>query len=383
MVSPPDCSHWYTTLVLQTGIGHSWKRTIPWVLAHSAITSAFIFAAGLAENILYDAWTYVWFGAWICFVFIVRRSTSGLAELLGVPTEECHFYTANIYKNTKKEGNNILADTNISNTANKFLYQPGELILGFVAYMLFIIGFIPWSYETGLFGELPYPWFNYVLYTNLIFFFFDYLLFASAIFLVVSLLYSLWRYNIDTENKKIATKKEITNKNLQLSEVTKKVLEHPTQIRKIGHVVADVTLGAFGLVLLLELYWAISNTMKGVGFSWTGLILLGPLLFGTLIAFIWPQKKLHDALSPYWDYIKENFPALFTVKYGILSHEDMGTTVLENSRRYKFGILMIFIFGCALIDYHLFQLIGLEIWTAVGIQLAVMAGLMQGWQFME
>jgi hypothetical protein len=199
MASPPGCSHWYTTLVLRTGIGHSWKRTIPWVLAHSAITSAFIFVAGLAENILSDAWTYVWFGAWICFVFIVRRSTSGLAELLGVPTDECVFYTENIFKNAQKEKNGILSDKDLSKTANAFLYQPGELILGFVAYMLFIIGFIPWSYATGLFGHLPYPWFNLVLYTNLIFFYFDFLLFASAIFLVMSLLYSLWKYDMATE----------------------------------------------------------------------------------------------------------------------------------------------------------------------------------------
>jgi hypothetical protein len=166
-------------------------------------------------------------------------------------------------------------------------------------------------------------------------------------------------------------------------EITKYIIKHLTRIRTIGHTIADVTLGAFGLVLLLELYWLISNTIKGVEFSWTGLILLGPLFVGTFIAFLWPQKKLHDTLSPYWTTIKTLIPSIDSKKFGILSSEVMGTTVLENSRRYKFGILMIFIFGCVLIDYHLFQLIGLEIWTAVGIQLAVMAGLMQGWQFME
>ncbi len=378
-----DFSSWYTTLVLRTGLGHSWTRTVGWFLAHSIITGSFIFFAGLGENIIYDAWTYVWFGAWICLVFIIRRTTNGLAETLGVPLTDSHFYTSDIYKFAKKQGNNVIGNDDFSKSANAFLHQPAELILGVIAYILFAYGFIPWSYQGGLYGLTPYPWFDLVLYANLIFFFFDYLLFSSVIFVVLGLLYPLLRVDLGCETELDKLKGEIENMGIESPVEKNVILFFPIRIRRIGHSIADVTLGAFGLVLLLEVYWLVSNTMKGLEFSWSGLVLLIPLFFGTLIAFILAQKKLHDTLSPYWEDIKLNYPTLLTAEYGVLSQKDIATTVLENSRRYKFGILLIFILGCTLIDYHLFQLIGLEIWTAVGIQIAVMAGLMQGWQFVE
>ena len=390
MPALPDFSDRYTALVLRTGLGHDWKRTILWFLTHSLIASTWVTLAGLAEYILYDSWTYVWFAAWIFLILLMRRTTRGLNELVGVPLDKKHLYDPDICNEEQAKKHGELGDEELSKKVNQLLHQPLELVVGFGAYALFAIFFIPWSYQGGVFGQHPYPWEDLILITNLIFFFVDYLHFGSACFIVLGLFYSLYGANLKPQDEVVATMSIINDyrgkikarePHLDKNQLRCEILKFPDRVRKYGHIVADVTLGALGLVLLLQLYWLVGNTLQGLEVGWSGPLLHIPLFVGALLAFILPQKKLHDTLSPYWIGLDKQAREILT-KVGLES-EDMKTTVLENTRRYKFGILVIFALGCFMIDFNLFQLLGYDIWTVITIQLAIMGGLIQGWQFIE